>query len=444
MRPETRTRTKKADPFGAVGVVGLGYVGLPLFIAFSRRMRAVGVDTNRGRVNALKRGASGVPAIRPKELKDAFAHGSSITIDFAPLRRCDAVILCVPTPVGHGNVPDLSAVRSAAQSVARTLHRGQLIVLESTTFPGTTREVVLPILEGSGLRLAKDFHLAYSPERIDPGNRKFDVVNTPKLVGGLDEESAERARALYAMAIKAPVIVVSSAEVAEAAKILENVFRNVNIALINELSLAFDRMGINTWEVIEAASSKPFGFMPFYPGPGVGGHCIPLDPLYLSYRAKQFGFTPRFIELGHHVNEYMSTHAVNLAESAARRLGHDSLRGVRVVLCGLAYKRDVPDTRESPSLLILDELLSRGARVRVHDPRARAPERFRVRVPQVKNLGAALRWGEVAVFAVDHSAYKSYGIRRVLKDLGIGCVVDCRHLFPKVSDRVVGIGYGRP
>jgi UDP-N-acetyl-D-glucosamine dehydrogenase len=319
-----------------------------------------------------------------------------------------------------------------------------LVILESTTYPGTTREVVLPLLEAGGRKCGRDFFLAYSPERVDPGNATFTVENTDKLVGGIDEASGRRALDFYRAVIGAPVHLVASAEVAESAKMLENVFRNVNIALINELSLVFDRLGVNTWDVVKAATSKPYGFMPFYPGPGVGGHCIPVDPLYLSYRAHQVGVPARFIELGHQVNSQMPIHAVGLAERAFWQLRGTYLQGAPVGVLGLAYKRDIPDTRESPSIQIVRELVERGAQVTIHDPFAATPHEIEGKARRVKGWREVLEAVDVAIFVVDHTEYRAIPAATLRAYLRDHFIIDCRNLFPQSNPRILGIGRGRP
>jgi len=351
-----------------VGIVGLGYVGLPLAVAFAGAgYDVLGFDVDAGRVAAVNRSESpirDVPVERVRTLvEDGFLQATG---DPARLAEMDVISICVPTPLGKTRDPDISFVVEATRQVARSLRRGQLIILESTTYPGTTREVLLPLLEETGLRAGVDFFLAFSPERIDPGNREYGVRNTPKVVGGLDDASTALAALLYRQGIET-VVSVSSPEAAEMVKLLENTFRAVNIALANETALMCARLGLDVWEVIEAAASKPFGFMPFYPGPGIGGHCIPLDPLYLSWKMRTLNYRARFIELAGDVNGEMPHHVVARVVDGLNRFER-SVKGARVLVLGVAYKPDVDDTRESPALDIMRLLRERGARVAYSDP----------------------------------------------------------------------------
>ncbi len=351
-----------------VGIIGLGYVGLPLALIFEEAgFPVLGLDVDSSKPDALKRGESYIRHIGKDRVVRAFGRGLiDATTDFDRLRECDAVIVCVPTPLGRHREPDLTYVRSTADAIAVRLRAGQLVVLESTTYPGTTREELLPRFAASGLEPGKGFFLAFSPEREDPGNRDFQTRNIPKIVGGLDAASQEVAVALYGAAV-ASVVPVSSPEVAEAAKLLENIFRAVNIALANEMKLVLERMGIDVWEVIEAAKTKPFGFMPFYPGPGLGGHCIPLDPFYLAWKAAEHGIWARFIELAGEVNTSMPEYVVGRTVKALNRQGR-SVKGARVLVLGLSYKADIDDDRESPSFEIIERLRLEGATVAYCDP----------------------------------------------------------------------------
>jgi UDP-N-acetyl-D-glucosamine dehydrogenase len=359
---------KLADRTARVGVIGLGYVGLPLALLFEEGgFRVVGFDVDPKKKEALDRGESYIRHIGAARVASAVRRGRiEATTDFGRLAECDAIVVCVPTPLGRHREPDLSYIQKTAESIARVLRPGQVVVLESTTYPGTTREELLPRFAAKGLECGKDFFLAFSPEREDPGNRSFSTHNIPKVVGGMDEASQAVAVALYEGAV-AKVVPVSSPEVAEAAKILENVFRAVNIALANEMKLVLDRMGIDVWEVIEAAKTKPFGFMPFYPGPGLGGHCIPLDPFYLTWKAAEHGVWARFIELAGEINTGMPHHVVDRVARALNRHGK-SLKGSSVLVLGLSYKADIDDDRESPSFEILELLAAGGAAVAYCDP----------------------------------------------------------------------------
>ncbi|HUJ76939.1 MAG TPA: nucleotide sugar dehydrogenase [bacterium] len=352
-----------------VGVIGLGYVGLPLARAFcDAGLRCVGFDTDPEKVRKLSQGQSYIHHIPPAEIArmrqgDRFVA----TGDFANLRQCGAILICVPTPLTQHREPDLSFIVSTAESIAPHLQRGQLVSLESTTYPGTTDEVLRPILERGGLKAGQDFFLAFSPEREDPGNPKYETRTIPKVVGADDKTSQELAVALYGTVV-ARVVPVSSTRAAEAVKLTENIFRSINIALVNELKLVYEKMSIDVWEVIDTASTKPFGFMPFYPGPGLGGHCVPIDPFYLTWKAREFDVPTRFIELAGEINVAMPLHVVRrLAESLDSRFGA-GLRGARILVLGVAYKKNVDDTRESPALRILDLLRARGAQASYFDP----------------------------------------------------------------------------
>ena len=362
-----------------VGIIGCGYVGLPLALRFADTGHSVlGFDLDPEKVARLNRGESYIKHIPAEHIvRHVSAKHFSATTDFSLLRDMDAVLICVPTPLDERREPDLSYVENTARSISPHLQRSQLIVLESTTYPGTTQELVLPILEKSGLRcpigagkngreIATDFYLAFSPEREDPGNQKFGLAQIPKVVGGINPPSGRAAANLYAQ-IVARVVPVSSTQAAEMSKLLENIFRCVNIALVNELKLLCQRMGLDVWEVIDSAATKPFGFMPFYPGPGLGGHCIPVDPYYLSWKAREYDFATRFIELAGEINTSMPYHVVD-AVTAALNERQQSLKGSRVLLLGIAYKQDVDDLRESPSLKLMQLLAERGAQVEYNDP----------------------------------------------------------------------------
>ena len=361
-------RARLTDGRAAVGVAGLGYVGLPLAVELARAgFRVTGIDPDTERVRAVGRGESHVEALPPGAVAELVKAGRlQATSVWDCASALDAIVICVPTPLTPNGEPDLSFVRAAGTEVARRLRPGQLVVLESTTYPGTTEEVLLPLLEAGGLRVGQDFALAYSPERVDPGNPYYHVANTPKLVGGVTPTCTALAQALYEKAaIK--VVPVSGPKVAETAKLLENVFRNVNIALVNELAMLCDRMGVDVWEVVEAAATKPFGFMRFLPGPGVGGHCIPVDPIYLAWKAKEYDFYSGFITRAAEVNTNMPYFvAEKLTRILAERCG--DVRGRRVLLLGVSFKRNVGDVRNSSALKILELLEARGFDVSYHDP----------------------------------------------------------------------------
>jgi UDP-N-acetyl-D-glucosamine dehydrogenase len=351
-----------------VGVVGLGYVGLPLVVEFARSgFESVGIDLDSKKIAAINAGTSYIPDTPSSDVAALTSTGRlSATADFSVVATLDTINICVPTPLRKTKDPDMSYVVSAVQAVAEFLHPGMLIVLESTTYPGTTEEVVQPILERGGLKAGVDFFLAFSPERVDPGNRTFNTHNVPKIVGGMTPDCSSLAQALYGAAI-ATVIPVSSPRVAEMVKLLENTFRCVNIGLVNEIALMCEKLDIDVWEVVDAAKTKPFGFMPFYPGPGLGGHCIPIDPFYLSWKAKQTGFEPRLIELAGQINADMP-HAVVEKISVALNCDKLAVNGAKVLIAGVTYKRDIDDIRESPALDIMGLLHRRGAIVSYVDP----------------------------------------------------------------------------
>jgi UDP-N-acetyl-D-glucosamine dehydrogenase len=351
-----------------VGIVGLGYVGLPLALAFVQEGdEVIGLDVDPRRIEMVRTGESYVEDVPSEKLADAVGLGRlSATTNYDDLTDADAIAICVPTPLTENRQPDLAAVVDAATSLSRVLRRGQLVVLESTTYPGTTRERLVPLLEESGLAAGRDFHVAYSPERVDPGRSDFTLRNTVKVIGGFTDACAERAKQLYERVVD-DVMLVSTPDAAELAKLLENIFRSVNIALVNELAVLCDRMGIDVWEVIDAASTKPFGFMRFDPGPGMGGHCLPVDPFYLAWRAREFDFYTEFVELAGKINQSMPYFCVSKIERTLNDQGK-ATRGSRVLLLGIAYKPGVGDMRESPAIKIAKLLDERGARLAYHDP----------------------------------------------------------------------------
>lgn len=351
-----------------IAVIGIGYVGLPLAVAFAEAgFQTIGLDLDARKVAAINRGESYIPDVESALVQILVSDGRlRAATDENVLDDADVIFICVPTPFDRMKAPDLGPVQSASEAIARHLQRGQMVILQSTTYPGTTEEFVLPILETSGLKAGADFHLAFSPERIDPGNSQWSARNMPKVLGGLTPEATALARDLLAT-LTDSVHLVSSPRAAEMTKLLENIFRSVNIALVNELALLCERMDIDIWEVIDAAKTKPFGFMPFYPGAGVGGHCIPVDPYYLSWKAREYDFYTKFIELAAEVNQSMPFHVVNLISDAASRQGK-ALAGANVLVLGVAFKRDIDDARNSPAERVLELLSERGARVSYHDP----------------------------------------------------------------------------
>jgi UDP-N-acetyl-D-glucosamine dehydrogenase len=375
-----------------IGIVGLGYVGLPLAVAFAEAGQdVIGLDVDAAKVEALGAGRSYIEDV-PDSVLAPLGERLRATSDYADLADCEAVVVCVPTPLSGSREPDLTYLLDSANALAGVLREGQLVVLESTTYPGTTRERLQPILEGSGLTLGRDFHLAFSPERIDPGRTDFTIRTTPKLVGGLTEACAERARGLYEL-ICDEVIVLSTPEAAELAKLLENIFRSVNIALVNELAQLCDRLGIDVWEVVEAAATKPFGFMRFDPGPGMGGHCLPVDPFYLAFKARQHDFYPEFIELAGKINQAQPAFCVERIERALNQAGKP-VKGSRILILGASYKGGIGDTRESPALKIVGRLQDLGGAVSYHDPY----------VPELTDLGLASVELEEALATTDLAA----------------------------------------
>jgi UDP-N-acetyl-D-glucosamine dehydrogenase len=400
-RLEERLRDKTAK----VGIVGLGYVGLPLATAFAEAgFKVLGFDIQRKRVNLVNQGKSYIADVDSGRLRAVIAEDYlEATTDHKRLEELNALCICVPTPLTKTKDPDLSYVTKEAEEISKHVQRGQLVVLESTTYPGTTQEVVLPILEHSGLKAGLDFYLAYSPERVDPGNKKHTIRNTPKIVGGIDAESTRLAELLYRHIVDV-IIPVSSPKVAEMTKVFENVFRSVNIALVNELAQLCEKMDISVWEVIDTASTKPFGYMPFYPGPGLGGHCIPLDPYYLASKAREYDFHTRFIELAAEINERMPYYVAYRIMEALNAQGK-SLNGAKVLVLGITYKRDVADTRESPSLRLLELLIKAGAQVSYNDCYAQKIQLREYDLTSKKISNKYLSSVDCVVVGTDHSYY---------------------------------------
>jgi len=423
-----------------VGVVGLGYVGLPLLVEFARSgYAAVGFDVDIAKVGAIMSGASYIPDVPSSAVAALRGEGRlSATSDFSQLATIDTVNICVPTPLRKTKDPDMSYVVSAVETIAKYLHPGMLVILESTTYPGTTDELVRPILEKNGLVAGRDFFLAFSPERVDPGNPKFNTHNVPKVVGGVTPACASLASALYSAAIER-VVRVSSPRVAEMVKLLENTFRAVNIGLVNEIALMCDALGIDVWEVVEAAATKPFGFMPFFPGPGLGGHCIPIDPFYLSWKAKQSGFEARFIELAGQVNGSMPRAVVQkIADALNTR--RKAVNGARILIAGIAYKRDIDDMRESPALDVMHLLEQRGAEVAYVDPHipkldpAHAPGG--VAAESIERLDPrTLASFDCVAILTDHSAFDYAAI---VRDADL--VVDTRNAIKQPASNVFRLG----
>jgi UDP-N-acetyl-D-glucosamine dehydrogenase len=418
-----------------IGIVGLGYVGLPLTRAFiDKGFNVVGFDIDKVKIDSLVKGKSYISHISNQYIFDAVSSGQFIpTVDFSKISGVDAVVICVPTPLDSNQEPDLSYIISTGNLIVPHIKPNQLIVLESTTYPGTSTEILKPILEKNGLKSGKNFFLAYSPEREDPGNPSFSTASIPKVVGGDGAKAAELAVAMYNQ-IVIETILVSSVEVAEAVKLTENIFRSVNIALVNELKIIYDKMGIDIWEVIEAAKSKPFGYMPFYPGPGLGGHCIPVDPFYLTYRAKQYGHQTKFIALSGEINTQMPAYVVGVLEFALKNKFSMALRGARILLIGVAYKKNVDDTRESPAFALMTLMESQGAEVAYFDP-------FVPEIPNVRSYpalgnrksidwpGVALAKYDAALICTDHDSINYEELVEHSK-----LVVDTRNATASIND----------
>jgi len=429
---ENRIRKKSA----VIGIVGLGYVGLPLALAFSEAgFNVIGIDSDKGRVNKIIRGISYLLDIESQRLKKAVSSGRlKATTSQSDLRRVDTVIICVPTPLTKTKEPDLTYIVNATNEIARYLRLGHLVILESTTYPGTTREIVLPLLESTGLKVGVDYFLTFSPERIDPGSKNFTIRNTPKVVGGMDPTSTRLSALLYGH-VSDKVLEVSTPEVAEMDKVFENVFRSVNIALVNELAKLCEKMNINVWEVIKSASSKPFGYMPFYPGPGVGGHCIPLDPYYLASKARQYFFHTRFIELAAEINETMPEYIVERIIGALNTMSK-SVKGAKILILGVAYKKDIEDVRESPALRVIELLLERKAAVHYHDPYISDLKAESIKLKSIKLEKKTVSYYDCTVILADHSCYDLNSIVRNAKLIfdTRGCTVGIK------ADNIIRLG----
>ena len=396
---KAKIENKKAN----IGIIGQGYVGLPLAVEFAKAgFKVTGFDTNEKRVSDINKGISYILDVPAKDVKDLVNSSRfKATTGTELLNKMDAIIICVPTPLRKTKEPDISYILSASDAIAANKRKGQLIILESTTYPGTTEEIILPKLESDGSKVGKDFFLAFSPERVDPGNPKYKTKDITKIVGGVTPNCTELARLLYFQAIK-EVIPVSSTRSAEMVKLLENTFRSVNIAMVNELALMCHKMGLDVWEIINAAKTKPFGFMPFYPGPGIGGHCIPLDPLYLSWKARQHGFEVRFIELADEINSSMPHYVVDKISSILNSK-KKSLKGSNILIIGVTYKKDINDIRESPALEIVSHLIKKDANVYCHDPLAAD---FRIdgkKINTVKLTKENISISDLVVIITDHS-----------------------------------------
>lgn len=426
---KTKIRNKKA----VIAVVGLGYVGLPLALTFCKKFSVIGFDVSKKKINLLNKNKSYISDASSTKLKKVLNKKFFPTTKEEELNNADFIIIAVPTPLDKAKRPDLSYIKSASEIVTRNLKKGQFIILESTTYPGTTEDFMIPILEKSGFKAGIDFGVAFSPERVDPGNKKWNTENTPKVVGGFGKEAGDVATLLYSSVIKALIHTVSGCKEAEAAKILENTFREVNIALINELALMFERMGINIWEVVNAAATKPHSFMPHYPGPGVGGHCIPLDPYYLLYEAEKSETYSRFIELAGIINDHMKIHAINLAYDGLKNV-NKKLNNSTVGVLGLAYKKDINDARESPAFEIVSELVKRGAIVKVFDPFVKRISTEVGEFESERNMLNCVEGCDCLIFLTNHSQFSKINWNKVaslMKDKPV--LIDTRNMFNPIK-----------
>ena len=420
------------DRKAVAGVIGLGYVGLPLAMTIAKKgFKVYGFDLDEKKIKMLHAKKSYISHIQDSVIKAV--KGLNATSDFSKLKECDFIIICVPTPTTKTNQPDLSYIINTGKEIAKHIRKGQTIVLESTTYPTTTRDILKPELERSGLKCCKDFYLAFSPEREDPGNKNFNTETITKVVGGMDKNSTELAAMFYRQFIK-KIYVVSSCEVAESTKMLENSFRAVNIAFVNELKMLFDRMGIDIWEVIEASKTKPFGYMPFYPGPGWGGHCIPVDPFYLSWIAKEYDFTAHFIELAGQTNIRMPEYVIEKIDHALNKI-KKSINGAKILILGAAYKKDIGDPRESPSFRIMELLLDLNAKLSYNDPFIPSlpkMRKFNIQLDSVPISEKTLKSFDCVVIITDHSAYNFDFILKHSK-----MIVDTRNVIKNPSPKVV-------
>lgn len=415
-----------------IAVIGLGYVGLPLAVEFAKNgMKVLGIDTDKKKTDMINRGKSYITDVPTRELKSVVEKKNfSATTDFSKLKKSDVIIICVPTPLGKSKEPDVSYIVSATQEIKKHLRKDQLVILESTTYPGTTRELVLPMFEQTGLKCGKDFYLAFSPERVDPANKIYKIHNTPKIVGGITKKCTDLAYDVYSR-ITGKVVKVSSSESAEMVKLLENTFRAVNIALVNEVALMCERLKINVWEVIDAASTKPFGFMPFYPGPGIGGHCIPLDPHYLSWKLKTLNFFSRFIELAGDINSNMPEHVV---ERVSVMLNENSkpLKSSKILVLGVAYKANVSDWRESPAIDIIKILKERKAKVDYHDPYVPLIDHEDLKIKSVNVKPASFKKYDCVIIVTNHACFNIPAIVRSSR-----LVFDARNATKGINDKKI-------
>ncbi|MCI1982791.1 MAG: nucleotide sugar dehydrogenase [Oscillospiraceae bacterium] len=429
---KTELLGKIKDKSAVIGIVGLGYVGLPLAVEFAKAgYKTIGFDVQDKKVQSVNAGHNYIGDIVGDTLKQMVESGRlSATSDFAFIRGVDAVAICVPTPLDKYQQPDISYVKNSTESVAKYAHRGMLVILESTTYPGTTEELLKPILESSGLKCCEDFYLAFSPERVDPGNKQYKTKNTPKVVGGVGPDSTEVAAVLYRSVLAGGVYEVSSPAVAEMEKLLENTYRNINIGLANEMAIICHRMGINVWEVIEAAKTKPYGFQAFYPGPGLGGHCIPLDPFYLSWKAREYDYHTRLIETSGEINTSMPEYVVQRAMTVLNR-DKKSMNGAKVLVLGVAYKADIDDYRESPALNVIDLLIKQGADTTYYDPYiSEYRHKGKVHTGAQELTDEMLKTADIVIICTAHSSFDYNKIQKLSQE-----VFDTRNAMKDVKDR---------
>ncbi len=429
---KTELLGKIEDKSAVVGIVGLGYVGLPLAVEFAKAgYRTIGFDVQAKKVEAVNAGHNYIGDIVDDTLKNMVEKKRlSATSNFEFIKKVDAVAICVPTPLDKYQQPDISYVKGSTESVAQYVHNGMVIILESTTYPGTTEELLKPILEKGGLKCGTDFYLAFSPERVDPGNKQYKTKNTPKVVGGIGKDSTEVAAALYRSVLAGGVYEVSSPAVAEMEKLLENTYRNINIGLANEMAIICHRMGINVWEVIDAAKTKPYGFQAFYPGPGLGGHCIPLDPFYLAWKAKEYDYHTRLIETSGEINTGMPEYVIQRAATVLNR-DQKSMKGSKVLVLGVAYKADIDDYRESPALNVIDLLIKEGADTTYYDPYI--PEyrhKGKVHTGAKELTDDMIRSADIVIICTAHSCFDYDKIQKLAKE-----VFDTRNAMKDVKDR---------
>ncbi|MCK9282636.1 MAG: nucleotide sugar dehydrogenase [Melioribacteraceae bacterium] len=415
-----------------IGVIGMGYVGLPLALAFAKKgFATIGFDIDEKKIPLLNEGKTYIKHIAEKNIKEAVDSGKfSATSDFTKLSDVDAILIAVPTPLDHHREPDMSFVKNSAKTVQKYLRKGQLVVLESSTYPGTTEEILLPLFEEKGFKVGEDFYLAFSPEREDPNNPDYNTTTIPKVVGGMTDTCTEITCALYNQVI-VKTVPVSTPRAAEATKLLENIYRAVNIALVNELKMVFDRMDINIWEVIEAAKTKPFGFHAFYPGPGLGGHCIPIDPFYLTWKAREYNISTKFIELAGEINTQMPYYVVSQAVDALNKHGK-SVQGAKVLILGASYKKNIDDMRESPSLKLIEILREKGAEVDYNDPyvpKLPPTRKYNYDMSSVELTEENLQKYDLVLLSTDHDDYDSKFIKKNSK-----LIVDTRNFFNKVNN----------